>query len=128
MQFSILVTAPPQGPGAVTALRTLAAVRRSEHHLHCVFLYGEGVHLASRLTAGDGESTRAQRQWQALVADSGMVVQVCSGAAQRRGIVDDTEAARARPDGGNLAPGFRLTGLGDWVDALARSDRVIHFG
>ena len=128
MRFSILVTAGPQGPGALTALRTVEAVCRSQHDLHRVFFYGDGVHLANRLAARDGDDNRAQRAWQALVAGGEIPAAVCVGAALRRGVSDAAEAHRAGLDGDNLAEGFRLVGLGDWVEALMTSDRVVHFG
>lgn len=128
MRFSVLVTAGPQGPGALTALRTVEAVCRSRHHLYRVFFYGEGVQLANRLAARDGTDNRAQRAWQALVAGGGVPAAVCVGAALRRGVTDAAQARQAGLDGENLAEGFRLAGLGEWVDALMNSDRVVHFG
>jgi tRNA 2-thiouridine synthesizing protein D len=52
------------------------------------------------------------------------------GAALKRGISDSEEARRAGLNdvSGTLADGFTLVGLGDWVDALTQSDRVVHFG
>lgn len=128
MRFSILVTASPHGPGAVTALHTVTAVHRSPHQLYRVFLYGDGVQLANRLGGRDGDDNRAQRDWQTLVAEGQIPALVCVGAALRRGVVDADEARRAGLDGDNLAAGFRLVGLGDWVEALRNSDRVVHFG
>lgn len=132
MRFSILVTASPQRPGAVTALRTVQAVCRSSHELYRVFLYGDAVQLANRFAVCGGSrgSARqsAQQQWQAWVTDAAVPVRVCVGAALRRGVADELEARRAGLDGASLASGFRLSGLGDWVDALSHSDRVVHFG
>lgn len=128
MRFSILVTASPHGPGAVTALRTVEAVRRSPHDLYRVFFYGDGVHLANRFGGRDGDDNRTQRDWQALVAGNDIPALVCVGAALRRGITDANHARRAGLEGDNLAAGFRLVGLGDWVGALKDSDRVVHFG
>lgn len=130
MRFSILVTAPPQGPGAVTALRTVEALLRSEHELYRVFFYGDGVQLANRLAAHDTADNQLQRQWQALAASGEMPARVCVGAALRRGITDQAEAQRAGldPNSANLAPGFELVGLGEWIETLPHSDRVVHFG
>lgn len=128
MRFSILVTASPQRPGAVTALRTVQALCRSDHQLYRVFLYGDAVQLADRFAAYGSRSDSAQQQWQAWVVDAKQPVRVCVGAALRRGVADEAEARRAGLDDANLAPGFQLTGLGDWVDALSHSERVVHFG
>ncbi len=128
MRFSILVTASPQRPGAVTALRTVQALCRSDQQLYRVFLYGDAVQLANRFAAREGRSDSARQQWQTWVVDAEQPVRVCVGAALRRGVADEAEARRAGLDDANLAPGFQLTGLGDWVDALSHSDRVVHFG
>ena len=53
---------------------------------------------------------------------------VCIAAAARRGVLDQREAARHQHPAANLAPGFTLSGLGQWIDALAESDRFIAFG
>ncbi|WP_101675696.1 sulfurtransferase complex subunit TusD [Alloalcanivorax mobilis] len=128
MRFSVLVTAGPQRPAALTGLRTVEAVLRSRHQLHCVFFYGEGVHLANRLARRDDDAVCVPRDWQRLVETRALPAVVCVGAALRRGVTDAAEAHRAGLHGDNLAPGFRLAGLGDWVEALRGSERVVHFG
>ena len=130
IKVSLLVTAGPQRPGALTALHTAQAVARSSHPLYRVFFYGEGVHLANRLACRDDALCVAQRDWQTLVAEQRWPAAVCVGAALKRGISDDAEARRAGLSAvsGTLAEGFTLVGLGDWVDALTQSDRVVHFG
>jgi tRNA 2-thiouridine synthesizing protein D len=64
------------------------------------------------------------------VAEHGWPASVCVGAALKRGISDSEEARRTGLNdvSGTLADGFTLVGLGDWVDALTQSDRVVHFG
>jgi tRNA 2-thiouridine synthesizing protein D len=128
MRFSLLVTAGPHRPAAVTALHTAEAVLRSPHDLYRVFFYGEGVHLANRLARRANDERCVQRDWQRLVEDRAVPAVVCVGAALRRGITDPAEAARAGLHGDNIATGFRLAGLGEWVDALKHSERVVHFG
>ena len=129
IKVSLLVTAGPQRPGALTALHTAQAVARSSHQLYRIFFYGDGVHLANRLACRGDLACDAQRGWQTLVAEHGWPASVCVGAALKRGISDGEEARRAGLEGGaTLADGFTLVGLGDWVDALTQSDRVVHFG
>ncbi|MCU5782674.1 sulfur relay protein TusD/DsrE [Alcanivorax balearicus MACL04] len=128
MQFSILVTAGPETAAAVTALHTTEAVLRSPYSLFRVFFYGNGVHLANRLIHPGRDGEAVASRWQSLVKDSALPARVCVGAALRRGVTDDTEGQRAGLDGDNLAEGFQLVGLGEWVDAARHSDRVLHFG
>ena len=42
IKVSLLVTAGPQRPGALTALHTAQAVARSSHQLYRIFFYGDG--------------------------------------------------------------------------------------
>ena len=53
---------------------------------------------------------------------------LCVAAAQRRGILDADEAKRNGKDGDNIAPGFRISGLGQLIEAGIQSDRVVVFG
>jgi tRNA 2-thiouridine synthesizing protein D len=53
---------------------------------------------------------------------------VCVAAAQRRGIVDPDEAKRNSKDSDNIAPGFRISGLGQLIEAGIKSDRLMEFG
>ena len=49
-------------------------------------------------------------------------------AAQRRGIVDEGERKRHRKDADNLAPGFRISGLGQLVETGIEAERLVTFG
>ena len=53
---------------------------------------------------------------------------VCVAAAQRRGIVDPDEAKRNGKDSDNIAPGFRISGLGQLIEAGVQADRLLVFG
>jgi tRNA 2-thiouridine synthesizing protein D len=53
---------------------------------------------------------------------------VCVAAAQRRGIVDDGEAQRNGKDATNIQERFRISGLGQLVEAAIQSDRLVVFG
>ena len=53
---------------------------------------------------------------------------VCIAAAQRRGILDENEAKRQGKDADNIAPGFRISGLGQLIETGIESDRLVVFG
>jgi tRNA 2-thiouridine synthesizing protein D len=63
-----------------------------------------------------------------LAKDHGIDLVVCVAAAQRRGILDKDEAKRNGKDADNLEEGFRISGLGQLVEAGIQSDRLITFG
>ena len=53
---------------------------------------------------------------------------VCVAAAQRRGIVDEGEMTRNGKDATNIHPKFRISGLGQLVEAAIQADRLVVFG
>jgi tRNA 2-thiouridine synthesizing protein D len=52
---------------------------------------------------------------------------ICSGAALRRGVIDQSEADRAGKSQFNLEFPFQLTGLGQLAESIMTADRVIQF-
>ena len=63
-----------------------------------------------------------------VAAQHSLDLVVCVAAAQRRGIVDADEAKRHGKDADNIAPGFRISGLGQLIEAAVESDRLVTFG
>jgi tRNA 2-thiouridine synthesizing protein D len=53
---------------------------------------------------------------------------VCVAAAPRRGVVDEGEAQRNGKDATNIYPRFRISGLGQLVEAAIQADRLVVFG
>lgn len=128
MQYSLLVTAGPETRAATTALRAAEAVLARGHHIFRIFFYRQGVLLASRWPAvADGEHDICAA-WRDFINAHKLDAVVCASAAMRRGVFDQGEAARLGLDGANLAPEFSLSGLGQWAEATAVSDRVLSFG
>ena len=64
--------------------------------------------------------------WQKLASERGFALQNCIANSLRRGIFNDEEAKRYDRQA-NLADQFELTGLGEMVDAVISSDRIIQF-
>jgi len=67
-------------------------------------------------------------RWSELAEQHGLDMVVCVAAAQRRGILDADEAKRNGKDGDNIAPGFRISGLGQLIEAGIQADRLLVFG
>ena len=53
---------------------------------------------------------------------------LCVAAAQRRGMVDEDEMKRNSKDANNIAGKFRISGLGQLIEAGIQADRMITFG
>lgn len=114
MRVSLLVQGNPHATRAVAnALGFAEAAVAAGHALERVFFYKDAVLVASRLAA---DEARLRERWQALAGRAGFELAVCVAAAERRGIVDDS-----------LAPGFAIVGLGQLVQAMEASDRLVTF-
>ena len=87
------------------------------HEVMRVFFYHDGVNNATRLTEPPQDDRHVVNRWSALHAEHGVDLVVCVAAALRRGIKDEV-----------LAPGFRISGLGQLVDAGIKADRTVTFG
>jgi len=129
MKFGILVTEGPyQHQASDTALQFCRAALEKGHEIMRVFFYNDGVNNATRYTTPPQDDRHIVNSWSELAEKHGIDLVVCVAAAQRRGIVDEGEAKRNGKDGDNIAPGFRISGLGQLVEAGIQCDRVVTFG
>ena len=129
MIFSILVNEGPYTHQASdTAFNFTMAALAKGHRIFRVFFYHDGVNNGTRLTTPPQDDRNIVARWSKLAQDSELDLVVCVAAAQRRGIVDDGEAKRNGKDATNLAPGFRISGLGQLIEAGIQSDRIVTFG
>ena len=91
-----------------------------------VFFYHEGVYTGLSTAQTPAGEFDPRQGWRALAADHGLDLVLCVGAAQRRGILDQALAMESQQSV-TLAEGFRIAGLGAWMDAVLAADRVIRF-
>jgi tRNA 2-thiouridine synthesizing protein D len=128
LSYTIVISGAPyssQAPGS--ALAFCRALLRQGHRIDRVFLYGEGVHLASLLSAPPSDEQNLRDQWCEFLAEHAIEGIACIASALRRGIVDETEQRRYQLTASNLASPFLLAGLGEWVQGMQDSDRVVRF-
>ncbi|MGZ8216318.1 sulfurtransferase complex subunit TusD [Methylomagnum sp.] len=110
MRYAIQInTGPGQSQSAHTAYQFIHAALAAGHEVIRVFFYHEGVHH------GFGEGS----DWSGLARQHGVDLVLCVSAAERRGL---------SPTSANPAEGFRVGGLGQWMDACLKADRVMVFG
>jgi tRNA 2-thiouridine synthesizing protein D len=129
MIFSILVNEGPYTHQASdSAYQFAKAVLAKGHEIFRIFFYHDGVNNATRLTTPPQDDRNIVNRWSKLAEEHKLDMVVCVAAAQRRGIVDEGEAKRNGKDATNLAPGFRISGLGQLVEAGIQSDRLVTFG
>lgn len=129
MKFAILVNEGPYTHQASDSAYLFAkAALAKGHEIYRVFFYHDGVNNASRLTVPPQDDRHIVNRWSALAQEHGVDLVVCIAAAQRRGMLDENEAKRQGKDANNIAPGFRISGLGQLVEAGIQADRLVTFG
>ncbi|MBI2311548.1 MAG: sulfurtransferase complex subunit TusD [Betaproteobacteria bacterium] len=118
MKFGILVSEGPYTHQAAdTAYQFVKAALEKGHQIHRVFFYHDGVNNSTKLTEPPQDDRHIVNRWSKLAQEHNIDLVVCVAAALRRGIRDDI-----------LAPGFRISGLGQLVESGIQADRLVTFG
>lgn len=129
MKFTIQINEGPYTHQASdTAYNFAKAALEAGHEIYRVFFYHDGVNNATRLTTPPQDDRNIVSRWSELSAQHNLDLVVCVAAAQRRGIADADEAKRNGKDADNLAPGFRISGLGQLIEGGIQSERLVVFG
>lgn len=118
MKFAILVNEGPfTHQASDTALKFAKAAIEKGHEVPRVFFYYDGVNNANKFSAPQADDRNVVKLWGELAAEKGVDLVVCVAAGLRRGITD-----------ASLADGFRISGLGQLVEAGMGCDRLMMFG
>ena len=118
MKIGILVNEGPYTHQASdSAYQFVVAALKAGHKVTRVFFYHDGVYNGSSLTEPPRDDRQIVERWGKLAAQYEVDLVVCVAAALRRGIRDQ-----------NLAEGFRISGLGQLVEAGIQNDRLVVFG
>lgn len=118
LTFALLIMGPPFSSGAAhSALAFAKAALAQEHALFRVFFYLDGVGVANRLSDPGVGHPPIVRDWSKFALANKIDLVVCINAGKKRGVRE-----------ANLAPGFRISGLGQLVEAGMLADRLIAFG
>ena len=118
MKFGLVVNEGPYTHQASdSAYQFAVAALAKGHEIQRVFFYHDGVNNATRLTEPPQDDRNVVNRWSALGTEHKVDLVVCVAAALRRGIQEEI-----------LAPGFRISGLGQLVDSGIKADRMVTFG
>ena len=132
MKFSIQVNEGPyQHQASDSAYQFAKAAIENGHEIFRVFFYHDGVNNASRFTVPPQDDRNVVNNWADLGivdADGNPELVVCVAAALRRGMLDESEAGKNGVVGNNIHPAFRISGLGQLIEAGIQSDRLVVFG
>lgn len=129
MNFSIQINEGPfTHQASDTAYQFTKAALESGHEIYRVFFYHDGVNNASMFSTPPQDDRNIQKLWSDLAEQHDLDLVICIAAAQRRGIMDVQEAERHGKGSANIAPRFRISGLGQLIEAGIQSDRLMVFG
>ena len=129
MKFGIQVNEGPyQHQASDSAYQFAKAALAAGHEVYRVFFYHDGVNNGTRLTTPPQDDRNVVTRWSELAEEHELDLVICVAAAQRRGIADADESKRNGKDADNIAPGFRISGLGQLIEAGIQADRLVVFG
>jgi len=129
MKYGIVVnTGPYTHQASDSAYNFTAAALGKGHEVFRVFFYHDGVNNGTRLGVPPQDDRNLPEKWSALAEKHRLDLVVCVAAAQRRGVLDADEAKRHGKSADNIAPGFRISGLGQLIEAGIEADRLVVFG
>ena len=118
MKFGILINEGPfTHQASDSAYRFAEAAIAKGHEVARVFFYNDGVFNANKLSEPQTDDRNLVALWSKLGQEHGIDLVVCIAAALRRGIKEEV-----------LQEGFRISGLGQLVEAGIENDRLVVFG
>ena len=129
MKFGIVINEGPYThQSSDSALQFVKAALKKGHEIFRVFFYHDGVNNGTSLSVPPQDDRNLTKEWSDLAESHGLDLVVCVAAAQRRGILDEDEMKRHGKNASNLANGFRISGLGQLIEAGIQADRLVTFG
>lgn len=118
MKFGILVNEGPfTHQASDSAYQFAKAAIEKGHEVPRVFFYHDGVNNSNALSEPQSDDRNLIKLWGELGSEHNIDLVVCVAAALRRGIKDEI-----------LAEGFRISGLGQLIEAGIDNDRLLVFG
>jgi len=118
MKLGILVNEGPfTHQASDSAYRFAEAAIAKGHEVSRVFFYNDGVFNANKLSEPQSDDRNIVSLWADLGKENGIDLVVCIAAALRRGVKEEI-----------LQDGFRISGLGQLVEAGIDNDRLVVFG
>lgn len=118
MKLGILINEGPfTHQASDSAYRFVVAALAKGHEIYRVFFYNDGVFNSNKLSEPQTDDRNLVALWSDLGEQQGIDLVVCVAAALRRGIKDEV-----------LEKGFRISGLGQLVEAGIQADRLVVFG
>ncbi|MFZ2727618.1 MAG: sulfurtransferase complex subunit TusD [Methylococcaceae bacterium] len=129
MKFAIQINSSPyQNNTAYCGYQFICEALAQGHDIIRVFFYHEGVYHAFHYNSPADDELNQTRLWSQLAKTHNIDLVVCISAAQRRGLLSHEEASQQGKKDNDVAEGFRLAGLGQWLEATLMAERFLVFG
>jgi tRNA 2-thiouridine synthesizing protein D len=129
MRYAIQINASPyHSNSGLSAYRFITALLAQGHEVSMVFFYHEGIYHAFKHNTPPDDEINLTSCWSDLAKNHQVDLMVCISSAQRRGLLAKDEAERQGKHDDDLAEDFRIGGLGQWLDAIIESERILKFG
>ena len=129
MKFGVLINEGPyQHQASDSAYKFIEAAIDAGLDLYRGVFYHAGVTNGTRLATPPQDDRHIPNRWSELAEKHDLDLVLCVAAAQRRGMVDEGEMERNKKDANNIADKFRISGLGQLIEAGIQTDRMITFG
>lgn len=129
MKYAIQINASPNNSSlGFSAYQFIQAALKMEHEIFRVFFYQEGVYHAFKYSTPPDDELQMTKKWSKLAKKQNVDLVVCISAAQRRGLLSVDESKRQGKLDDDLTDGFRISGLGQLLEATLVCDRFIEFG
>jgi tRNA 2-thiouridine synthesizing protein D len=129
MKFALQVNAAPYASNAGhTAYRFAEAALAMGHEVIRVFFYHDGIYHGLKYSTPPDDEFNHTANWSKLAERHRVDLVLCISAAQKRGLLHRDEAERLGKHDDDLAPGFRIAGLGQLIEAIRHADRFLVFG
>jgi len=128
MKFSVQVNASPFSSSAgLSAFNFIEAALQQQHEVIRVFFYHDAIYHALNTQTPPDDELAWTKKWSDLAACHAIDLVICISAAQRRGLLCRDECIRQAKKDDNLVNGFRISGLGQLLEAMLEADRHIIF-
>jgi tRNA 2-thiouridine synthesizing protein D len=128
MKYALQInTSPYHSNRGYAAYQFIQAALAANHQIFRVFFYQEGIYHAFRYATPPDDELHLTKKWTQLASEHRIDLVVCISAAQRRGLLCADEAKRQDKQDNDLAQGFRISGLGQLIEATLEADRFLIF-
>ena len=126
LSYVLVINSGTTNQGAFSAYEFARELIKQQHTIAQVFFY-QGISITNGLVSPASDEVNITNLWQTFSAEHNVPLISCISASLRRGVVDEIVANEQHLPSHNLAQGFTLGGLGEFVTASASCDRLIQF-